>query len=1105
MRFVFIAAVALLAFSCKPKKPETLFTHVPSGVTSIEFQNTLSEDKDFNIIEYLYFYNGGGVGIADFNNDGRQDVYFVANQQSNRMYINAGDWNFKDVTASSGTGGSGNWKTGVTLADVNNDGWIDLFLTGVGGYKKFTGQNQLLVNNGDLTFSDHTDEFGLAFQGLSTHASFFDYDHDGDLDLYLVNHSVHSPRSYGKKSLRFQQDSLAGDRLYRNELVPSGTVSFTDVTHEAGIHASQIGYGLAVATADLTNDGYPDIYVSNDFHENDYLYINQRDGTFQQELERTMPHGSRFSMGNEVADVNNDGWLDILTLDMLPFDEPVIKTSAGEDTYEVYQFKLQYGYHPQIARNNLQINRGLDSGRLFFSDIAWFAGIAATDWSWGALLADYDGDQRKDLLITNGIVRRPNDMDFINFIASDSAQRLLQRDPMPFIKQMPGGKVPNRIFKNAGDYRFTLMNETWGLQEPTFSNGAAYGDLDNDGDLDLIVNNINEPASILRNNTDVRFQRIRLADRQSPGNRNAIGARVRIRSEAAVQSFELLANRGWCSSSSTEISFAAASPYEIEVDWPDGTQQLEAGRSEAEIKIEKKAGSKRTPVSSRHQFGPFDSGITYRHHENNFNAFSRESLIPHMLTTEGPPLAVTDINRDGLDDVYVGGGRGQRGALYLQGANGRFILSPQQAFAADTSAEDVDAIWVDVDGDQDQDLVVAGGGHEKLSRSRGLRVRLYLSDHRGSLTDATAQLPEVYVNASCVRSADFDGDGDMDLFIGASVMPFLYGMAPPSYLWINDGAGHFVDHPRWLGASTFSNVTRVRPGMVKDAAWADVNLDGRPDLLLAGEWMPLTVLIQQADRTFLNLSDSYGLQNTRGWWNALHAADLDGDGDQDFIAGNLGLNSRFSASPHQPLSLLLGDFDANGSSDHIIMYYNGETQYPFATRDELVKQLPTLKKKYLKYEDYRHVRLADLIPPEHRQQSAELGIDMLASVVLWNEKGRFSVQPLPAEAQWSPVYAIASDDLNDDQRPDLLLGGNLLATQPSIGPYDASYGTILLARNGRAWEAVPPGSSGFVLKGQVRDIKVMLAPGGGTTYLIARNGMPVQTFRLMPEAARAGQ
>lgn len=1059
----------------------------------------LREDKNFNIIEYLYFYNGGGVATGDINNDGLPDLYFTSNQHSNKLYLNKGGLTFEDITEQSGAAGVGNWKTGVNMADVNGDGWLDIFVCGVGNYKQFNGRNQLLINNRDLTFTDQTEAAGLAFQGFSTHSAFFDYDLDGDLDMYLLNHAVHTQRSYGKASMRYEHDSLSGDRLYRNELIPTGTTRFTDVTLEAGILNSHLGYGLGIAVSDVNRDGYPDIYVSNDFAENDYLYINKHNGTFSQELEQSIPHTSRFSMGSDIADFNNDGWPDIVTLDMLPRDEAVIKTSAGEDSYEVWKFKLGYGYHKQVSQNALQLNRGaIDSGRVLFSDIAPLAGVEATDWSWAALFFDADADGSKDLFIANGIVRRPNDLDYINFMSDDSVQRAITDDVTPLVNMMPEGKVSNFFFRNAGNLRFEDQTAAWGLSRRGYSNGAAYADLDDDGDPDLVVNNIGDVASIYENTTTRKFLKLRLMGDTTSANRLAVGARVGVQQGGLEQVLEVNPARGWCSVSDTQLMFGlpdSGEKLKVDISWPDGTsQQVEFGGATSAVVHYDPSGKATENSLLESSLLSENQAFTFKHKENDFNAFNRESLIPHMLTMEGPPLASADVNGDGLEDIFVGGGKGQAGAVFLQQPGEGWTLATNPAFAADAFAEDVDAAFLDADGDADQDLVVVGGGHEEATESDALLPRLYLNDGKGRFVRSRDAFPVTYMNASCVRPCDYDLDGDIDLFIGVSVLPFLYGMPPGSYVMNNSGNGKFTP-ANWTGKSTFDNITKVRPGMVKDAVWSFINSDQLPDLILVGEWMPVTVMIQQPDHTFMNETGNFGLHQTSGWWNAIEAADLDGDGDQDWIVGNLGLNSRLHATPTEPLTMYLGDFDSNGASDHILVYYNNGKSYPFASRDQLVKQLPSLKKKFLRYTDYRNVNLQDIITPQQQGNSAVIKVDMFQSIALMNNGGTLSIAPLPVEAQVFPIHAIAASDVDSDGKIDLVLGGNFTATQPEFGQYDAGLGLILKGDGRGNFQPLTPLQSGFAVKGEIRDIAIVsLGAGNRSMIAVARNNLPVQFF-----------
>lgn len=1099
-------SAGLYLLSCSEEKVQekdntTLFTLIPSSQSSVDFKNQLIENEDFNIIEYLYFYNGGGVAIGDINDDGLPDIYFSSNQGANKLYLNKGDFKFEDITSQAGVAGEGNWKTGVTMADVNADGLLDIYLCGVGNYKQFNGFNQLFINNGDLTFTERSKEFGLNFQGFSTQAAFFDYDRDGDLDMYLLNHSVHALRSYGNISSRNQTDSLSGDRLYQNQFAQSGTTYFTNVTKEAGILSSQLGYGLGLAISDVNRDGYPDIYVSNDFHENDYLYINQKDGTFSQQADKSLAHTSRFSMGNEIADLNNDQWTDIITTDMLPRDEAVIKTSAGEDTYEVYKFKLSFGYGKQVSRNALQINRGIiDSGRVVFSDIAQAAGVEATDWSWSPLAVDFDGDGFKDLFISNGIVRRPNDLDYINFMSNDSIQQASRNTDFILANMMPEGKVSNYIFKNRGDLSFEDKTEAWGLWLPGFSNGAAYGDLDNDGDPDLVVNQINGEALLYRNNSKKEnFLKIRLNADLMKGNQKAIGSKVMVTKGNHSQMQELFPSRGWCSSSDYAMTFGLPSTDDsisVKVIWPDGMVSQQEITSQ-EVFFEYNPGDTFSetltfPTTLLQQV----SKVNIKHNEDDFNAFNRESLIPHMLSTEGPPLAVADINRDGFDDFFIGGAKGQPGAIFRQKSNGEMVLVKSNVLEKHALAEDTDAAFFDADGDGDQDLIVVSGGQEEIKDFNLLAPRLYINDGSGNFNYSSSAFSKIFLHASCVKPFDYDADGDIDLFIGASVMPFLYGMSPVSFLLQNNGKGVFQFDPTWLGQSTFDNPTRVRPGMVKDAAWVDVNKDDLQDLILVGEWMPITVLIQQKDHRFLNMTSSYHLDNSRGWWNTIEVGDYDNDGDDDLILGNLGLNSRIKASAEKPLSMYLGDFDSNGGSDHIMVYFNGDSSYPFASRDQLVKQIPSLKKKFLHYKDYRDVKLEDIITPVQKGNSALMEVEQLQSVFLRNEGGKFEMIPLPREAQYFPIYGIQSADINGDGIMDVLLTGNISATQPDFGSYDAGVGLLLLGDGKGYFKPLPPDQSGFITLGEGRDIAIIKeANTGKLIYLVSRNNQTLLTFR----------
>ncbi len=1098
-----------------------LFRRLDPQETGVTFENRLLESAGFNILNYLYYYNGGGVSAGDVNGDGLVDLFFTSNEGTDKLYLNRGDFRFEDVTGKAGVGGSGNWSNGVVMADVNGDGRLDIYVCNLGGYLDRTGRNELFVNegvgpDGVPRFSERAAEHGLDFEGYATHAAFFDYDRDGDLDLYLLNQATHTERSYGPPEVARVRDPRASDRLYRNEGAP-GQSRFVDVSEAAGILDGASGYGLSVVTSDFDGDGWPDVYVGNDFHENDLLYLNNRDGTFRETIRAAMPHTARFSMGADAADLNHDGRMDLVVLDMLPDDEAVLKTSAGPDTYSLDNLKMRLGYGPQLSRNTLQLNRGNDpDGTPRFSDIAPLAGVHATDWSWAALLADPDNDGRRDLYVTNGIFRRPNDLDFINFISDEAVQADLEEGiseaNLGLLERMPQVPLANYAFRNVsaggedGNLRFSNVAAAWGLAGEGFSNGAVYADLDNDGDLDLVVNNVNASASIYENlaggRPDRRALTLTLAGEGM--NTGGIGARVEVTAGGRRQTAEAFPSRGYLSSVDPRLHLGlgpAERAERVRVTWPDGRVQTLAGVPAGRLTLRQSDASAPAPVPALPPAErPFrdvtaEAGLAFVHRENAFVDFNRERLMPHKLSTEGPALAVGDVNGDGLDDVFVGGAKHQPAALLVQQPDGTFRPQDEALWLADSLFEDVAAAFFDADGDGDPDLYVASGGNEFWGEHDAIRDRLYLNDG-GRFRRSPAVLPAGH--KGCVVPGDWDGDGDPDLFVCGRVVAREYGRAARSFLLENDGRGRFRDVTARL-APAF-----VQPGMVADAVWADLDGDGRLDLAIAGEWMPVRVFLNRGGR-FEEQTDP-ALAAATGWWTALAATDLDGDGDLDLVAGNLGLNSRITAAEDAPARLYLGDFDGNGSTDPVLTTVRNGEEYPFATRDQLNAQMEPLRRRYPSYTRFGARTVSDLLGGARRGATV-LEARTFATSFIENLGGRWRVRPLPSVAQFAPVYAILPNDLDGDGRPDLLLAGNFFGVRPDRGRYDASLGAFLRGDGRGGFAPVEPGVSGLFLGGEVRAVRAVQWARGGRLLVVARSGGPLTAIRLpdatpVPLAAR---
>ena len=1079
--FVFIFS------SCKDvKQDETtyqppanaLFSKLPSSVTGVNFSNPVEDDSSYNILTYRNFYNGGGVATGDINNDGLPDIFLTANLADSKLYLNKGNFQFEDITVSSGIKSRKGWRTGVTMADVNADGWLDIYICNSGDIKGDDKENELYINQHNNTFREQAKEYGLNDAGFTTHISFFDYDLDNDLDAYILNNSFVDVYKFDLDSARKIRDPL-GHKLMRND-----NNHFVDVSENAGIASIKIAYGLGVSVSDLNGDMYPDIYISNDFYEKDYLYINQRNGTFKDELAQRIPHISSSSMGADVADLNNDGKMDLITTDMLPEDEYRLKTMNRFEEYHVESMKYRSSFHFQYPQNCLQLNNG--NGQ--FSEIGWYAGVSATDWSWGALIFDFDNDGNRDIFISNGIYRDITDMDFSEFLADKSEVKKVvaqkgRFDFRDFLPHINSTRLPNYAYVSQPDMKFKNESEALGLGEPSFSNGVAYADLDNDGDFDLVVNNINDPCFIYRNeaNKIKNNHFLKVALKGKGQNPFGVGAWLNLFVKGKKEVLQNYPVRSFQSCVDPKLIFGLGQNTKIdslEVIWPDLTRQVVYDlQADKEIILEQKnADRKFIPIQRDKKIF---SDITARmisspavYNENVYVDYNAERLIPYMLSTQGPKLSSGDINNDGLEDFYFGGAVGEPKRLFTQTPSG-FEISKQDIFEMEKDKEDAGSAFFDIDKDGDLDLLVASGGYQYDQGSSLLAARIYMNDGKGKFSGG--KMPDVFTNASCVIVADYDKDGYEDVFIGGRAVSSNYGKSGRSYLLHNE-KGILIDKTPDLLKET---------GMVTDASWTDLNRDGFPELILVGDWMPV-ILFSNNNGI---LESKKIIENSAGWWNCIQPADVDGDGDLDFVLGNFGLNSRLKASVEKPMELFINDFDNNGTTESLLTYYwpDGKNHL-FNSKTDVTSQMPALKKKFLLYKDFAGKSIQDVAGEDNLKKSQKLQVQTLASSILINEGNmKFNLRSLPGMAQFSPIFGIVTDDLDHDGLIDIFAVGNFYDVKPDLGRMDAR-GVCFLKGDGKGnFEYVPGQNLDIQFQSQFRDV-LLLKGKQKKRLLLARNG-----------------
>jgi len=1083
LKFTFFAiTVTVLVISCN--KQRSLFPDELTGYlqllapekTGIDFNNSIDESKKVNHFYYSQIYNGAGVAIGDINNDGLSDIFFCGNMVNDRLYLNKGDFKFENITKNSRIKETPGWSWGVTMADVNADGYLDIYISRNGeSMNPKDRTNQLYINNKDLTFTESALSYGLADTGFSSQAVFFDMDNDGDLDMYQVNQPP-DPKLFTRYKIPSKRQKLHKDKLYRNE-----NGKYINISKKAHI-SNSLAHGLSVSSSDFNNDGWMDLYVTNDYDEPDFMYYNNGDGTFKNVIDKKLKHISKYSMGSDTGDINNDGFIDLMTLDMAAEDHYRAKTNMGSMSSENFNQLVDWGKHYQYMYNTLQINSGKGS----FYDVANMAGLAKTDWSWATLLVDLDNDGLKDVLVTNGIKKDFRNNDFLNKAYHKLANNTI--DLFNLSKQAPSSPLSNYIFRNKGNLEFEKVTKKWGFDTPGYSSGVAYGDLDNDGDLDIVTNNMGAPAFVYENKATGNYLKIDF--KGSDKNTFAYGAKVIIHHNGETQIAENTVTRGYFSSVEPGVFFGLGKDTnveKIEVFWTDGKvsnfKNIKANTTlianYSKSKFVKKEPNKIKPLFT--QTAASELGINYIHKENEFNDFEKEKLLPHKLSQNGPFSTIADINKDGLDDLFIGGASGQSGILYTQNEKGLFTISSSQPWQQDKNSEDLNCLFLDVDGDNDMDLYVASGGYEFESNSPLLKDRIYLNNGKGEFVKDPSAVPNIYTSSQCVKASDIDDDGDLDLFIGTRLIAGKYLFPASSYILINEKG-------KYKNTTSETAPYLQNIGMVTDAVFTDIDKDGDDDLMVVGEWMQI-VLLENKNGYFTNSSNKWGLKDTRGLWWSITASDLDNDGDEDYVIGNLGKNNKFKASKKHPFKIYAHDFDYNGTNDIVLASFYKNNYVPVRGKECISQQMPFVSKKFKDYHSFAMANVEDILTEHNLKNAVKYTVNNFESIILINNNNQLVQKPLDIKAQVSPIKSSIVEDFNNDGNKDIMVVGNHYATEVETIRYDSGIGTVLMGDGKNNFTPIAPTKSGFHVPYDSRSIKI--AKGKDKNYIIITNNNEV--------------